>query len=253
MLVAASSEPPEFLSALSADISVRVPRNAWLKGQDVSAEIAGDIAIRKEAGESFVLIGPLSILRGNFYFMGKSFRLTEGDVEFLGLKDINPNLSIETQTRIKSVTIIATIHGSAQEMMIDLSSDPAMDESDIISYLVFGRGAADLSGNQAFSVEKTALSYTSGLLAAELRTLLGDAAFIDTFSIDAGSGDRSFGAVTLGKYITPEIFISHRQGLSENEPSYQEITYELTPQIRLETQIGKDQASSADITWEFDF
>jgi translocation and assembly module TamB len=185
--------------------------------------------------------------------MGKNFKLTEGNVEFLGLKDINPNLNIETETRIKSVTIIATLHGTAREMMIDLSSDPAMEESAIISYLVFGKDPNDLSGNQAFSAEKTALGYTSGLLASELRSLLGDAAFIDTFAIESGSSDDTFGSVTFGKYITPEIFISHRQGLSEDEQSYQEITYELTPQIKIETQIGKDEASSADITWEFDF
>jgi translocation and assembly module TamB len=247
------SESPDLFSALSADIAVHVPRNAWLKGQDVNAEIAGDITIRKKAGGSFLLSGPLSIIRGNYYFMGKNFKLTEGNVEFLGLKDINPNLSIETETRIKSVTIIATLHGTAREMMIDLSSDPAMEESAIISYLVFGKDPNDLSGNQAFSAEKTALGYTSGLLASELRSLLGDAAFIDTFSIESGSNDNTFGSVTFGKYITPEIFISHRQGLSEDEQSYQEITYELTPQIKLETQIGKDEASSADITWEFDF
>lgn len=185
--------------------------------------------------------------------MGKNFQLTEGSVEFLGLKEINPNLNIETKTRIKSVTIIVTLHGTAQELLVDLSSDPAMEESDIISYLVFGRGANDLSGNQAFSVEDTALGYTGGLLASELRTMLGDVEFIDTFSINAGSDKQSFGSVTLGKYVTPELFVSYRQGLSQNEPSYQELSYELTPQIRLETQIGREYPSSADITWEFDF
>jgi autotransporter translocation and assembly factor TamB len=59
--------------------------------------------------------------------------------------------------------------------------------------------------------------------------------------------------VTLGKYITPEIFLSHRQGLSESDASYEEITYELTPRLKLETQIGRDNTSSVDLTWEFDF
>ncbi len=253
MLVASESKKPAYLSALSADIRVHVPKNAWLKGQDVNAEIAGDITVRKKPGGPFLLYGPLNTIRGNYYFMGKNFQLTKGNVEFLGLKEINPNLNIEAQTRIKSNTIIVTLYGSAQEMSIDLSSDPAMNESDIISYLVFGRATDDLGGDQAFSVEKSALSYTGGLLAGELRNLLGDMAFIDSFSVDSGSSQNGFGSVTLGKYITPKIFVSHRQGLSENEASYQEIIYELTPDIKLETQIGQDHTSSADITWEYDF
>jgi translocation and assembly module TamB len=185
--------------------------------------------------------------------MGKNFRLTKGGVEFVGLKEINPNLNIEAQTRIKSATIIVMLHGTAREIAIDLSSDPAMEESDIISYLVFGRPSDNLSGNRAFNVEKAALGYTGGLLAAELRNLLGDVFFIDSFAIDAGDSENGIGSVTLGKYITPEIFISHRQGLSENEPSYEEITYELTSEIKLETQIGREKTSSADLMWEFDF
>lgn len=253
MLVASQSQGPEYLSPLYADILVHVPKNAWLKGQGVNAEISGEIAITKKPGGPFLLTGPLNTLRGNYYFMGKNFQLTKGNVEFLGLKEVNPNLNIEARTRVKSSTIIVILSGTAQEMTVDLSSDPEMDESDIISYLVFGRASEDLGGDQAFSVQKTAMNYVGGLLAGELRTLLGDTALIDSFSIESGSDGNGFGAVTLGKYVTPEIFISRRQGLSENDPSYQEITYELTPDIKLETQIGRDYTNSADITWEFDF
>ncbi len=253
LTVTSESQDSNYLSPLTADILVRVPKNAWLKGQDVNAEIAGEIAIKKNPGGAFLLSGSLNTLRGNYYFMGKNFRLTKGSVEFLGFKEINPNLNIEAQTRIKSVTVIVTLHGTASEITIDLSSDPVMEESDIISYLVFGRTSDSLGGNQAFNVEKAALNYTGGLLAAELRNLLGDVFFIDSFAIDSGSSENGFGSVTLGKYITPEIFISHRQGLSESDASYEEITYELTPQVKLETQIGRDNTSSVDLTWEFDF
>lgn len=253
VLVASQSSESGFLSPLTADILVRVPGNAWLKGQDVDAEISGEIAVSKQPNEPFVLTGPLNTLRGQYYFMGKTFELTQGNVEFPGLKEINPNLDIEAQTRIKSVDIIATLSGTAQEMTLDLSSDPAMEQSDIISYLVFGRATDDLGGDQAFSVEKTAMNYMGGLLAVELRDMLGGVEFIDTFSIDPSSDENGIGSMKFGKYITPELFISRSQSLSENEASYQEITYELTPSIKLETQVGKEYSNSVDLTWELDF
>jgi len=253
LMVASSSEKPGFFDPLSADILVRVPKNAWLKGQDVNAEISGEITVTKQSGGPFLLTGPLNTLRGNYYFMGKNFQLTKGNLEFLGLKEINPDLNIEARTRIKSATIIVTLGGTARDITVDLSSDPSMDESDIISYLIFGRPTDNLGGDQAFSVEKTAMKYAGGLLAVELRDLLGGVEFIDTFSIDPGSDENGFGTVTFGKYITPELFVSRSQSLSENEASYQDISYELTPSIKLESQIGKDYSNSVDLTWEFDF
>jgi autotransporter translocation and assembly factor TamB len=253
VLVDSGSRSPGFFSSLSADILVHIPNNAWIKGQDVNAELFGEITVKKISGGPFLLSGPLSVLRGNYYFMGKNFQLTDGGLEFIGLREINPKLDITCQTKVSSSTIIANLHGTAREMAIDLSSDPEMEESDIISYLVFGRATDDLGGDQAFSVEKTALSYTGGLLAVELRNLLGDLAFFDAFSIDSSDSENGFGAVTLGKYLTPKLFLSHHQGLSEGETSYQELHYELTPQIKLETQIGTDRTSTVDLTWEFDF
>lgn len=253
VLVDAESSVPNFFSALSADILVHIPNNAWINGQDVNAEVFGEITVKKSPTGSFLLSGPLSILRGNYYFMGKDFVLTDGGIEFMGLREIDPKLDITGQTKVDSNTIIVSLNGTASEMVIELSSEPDMEESDIISYLVFGSATDDLGGDQAFNVEKTALSYTGKLLAVELRNLLGDLSFFDAFSIDSSDSDNGFGAVTLGKYLTPKLFVSRRQGLSEGEATYQEIHYELTPQIKLETQIGTDRTGTGDITWEFDF
>jgi autotransporter translocation and assembly factor TamB len=42
------------LSSLAADVTVEIPRNVWLKGQDLKAEIAGSVRLnKKNRGLSF--------------------------------------------------------------------------------------------------------------------------------------------------------------------------------------------------------
>ncbi len=252
-IVIADSQQPGLFAPLTADIRVLAPNNAWLKGQDLSAEIAGDIRVVKHPQGDFLLLGDLKAVRGNYFFMGKNFSIQKGTVTFLGLRELDPALDLQAETRIRSATIIVTVNGTAREPVLHLGSEPTMSESDIISLLVFGKPADNLTGGQAFNVQEAALSYTGGLLASELRQLLGGVAFIDTVAVASGSGDNGLGAVTLGKYITPKVFLAHRQGLSETERSYAEITYQLTPRFKIETQVGRENTGSVDMTWEIEF
>jgi translocation and assembly module TamB len=250
-LVIVEEKQPEFMNALAAAVSVKAPKNSWLKGQDINTEIAGEIALRKEPGKSFSLLGELSSLRGTYYFRGKHFRIEKGAVEFIGLEDPNPNITIRAVTKIEDVDIIILITGTARKLVLTLDSDPKMEQSDIISYLVFGKPTDALKGGQAFNAEKAAMRFSGGLLASELRGILGDVFFLDAFAVE--SGEKGGGAVSVGKYVRPNIFVTYHYGLAEEEPSQAEISYELSPNIRVETQLGNDKTSGLDLFWQLDF
>lgn len=244
-------KPSDFMNALAAGVTIKVPKNAWLKGQDISTEIAGEIGLRKESGKPFWLLGALNTRRGTYYFRGKHFNIEEGAVEFIGLEDPNPNINIKAVSRIQEVDIIIHISGTARKLVLALDSDPQMDQSDIISYLVFGKPTDSLKGGQAFNAEKAAMSFSGGLLAAELRGILGDVIFLDAFGVE--SGENGGGAVSVGKYIRPNIFMTYRYGLAEDEPNQVEISYEYNSNIRVETQLGNDKNSGVDLFWQIDF
>jgi autotransporter translocation and assembly factor TamB len=95
------------------------------------------------------------------------------------------------------------------------------------------------------------LSLSGSLLASELRGILGDVFFLDAFGVE--SGDNGGGAVSVGKYIRPNIFVTYRYGLAEDQPNQVEIAYELKPNIRVETQLGNDKNSGVDLFWQIDF
>ncbi|MFH0731273.1 MAG: translocation/assembly module TamB domain-containing protein [Pseudomonadota bacterium] len=250
-LIIIEEKQPAFMNALAAAVTIRAPKNVWLKGQDINAEIAGEMGLNKEAGKPFSLLGGLSSLRGTYYFRGKPFRIEKGTVEFIGLEDPNPNIDIEAVTKIQEADIIIHITGTARKLVLTLDSDPRMEQSDIISYMVFGKPTDSLKGGQAFNAEKAAMRFSGGLLAAELRNILGDVFFLDAFAVEPGENGE--GAVSVGKYVRPNMYVTYRYGLAEEEPSQVEISYEFNPNIRVETQLGNDKNSGVDLFWQLDF
>ena len=241
------------LRLLAANIVVEAPKNVWLKGQGVNAEIAGQVNLKKEPDKPFVLMGFLNTVRGTFDFQSKLFKITQGNVEFVGLEEPNPNLDIQAETSIAKVKIIVKITGTANQMILTLDSEPVMDRADIISYLVFGTPSGELNQQQSFNAQQAALNMTGRLAANELKDILGDAFKLDHLALESGSGDITGQSLAIGKYVTPEVFVLYRHRFKADEPDQLEVTYEINRNFSLETQLGDEKTSGIDFVWDFDF
>lgn len=249
-------KPPERLALidpLAADISVVIPSKMWFRSKDQNVEIAGDIDLKKEPGGRFLIYGPLNVIRGTYRFRGKLFEITQGAINFIGQETVDPPVRFQAETEIQDVTIIIHLSGTFQQLNLELESIPAMEQVDIISYLAFGRPSGELSSEESFQAEQAALSITGQLAADELRQLLGDILYIDYLNISTGSGDLRQGSVAMGKYVTPNVFVTYRQGFSEESPRQLEVDYEISRHFSIETQIDEEQTAGLDLIWNYEF
>ena len=243
----------DLLSPLAADVTVEIPRNVWLKGQDLNAEIAGSFRLKKKKQGPFLLTGSLNTVRGDYEFQGRRFKITQGVVEFQGLPEPDPELDIQAETSINSVTIIVRITGSVRKIELSLESDPAMEQSDIVSYLVFGRPTDELRSQQATSAQSAALSLAGNMAAKELNSILGDTFKVDSFSIAPGENDWSSGSLAVGKYVARNIFVTYRYSFSGQSFGEVEIEYELNKNFSVAAQVGNELSSGLDLIWKLDF
>jgi translocation and assembly module TamB len=251
-IVIAESEK-DLLAPLAADVTVEIPRNVWLKGQDLNTEIAGSIRLTKKKRGPFLLTGSLNTVRGTYEFQSRRFKITRGVVEFQGLPEPDPELDIRAETRINNVTIIVRITGSVRKIELSLESDPAMDQSDIVSYLVFGRPTDELRSQQATSAQSAALSLAGNIAAKELNSILGNTFAVDSFSIAPGENDWSSGSLTVGKYVARNLFVTYRYVFSGQNFGEVEIEYELNKNFSVAAQVGNELSSGLDLIWKLDF
>jgi translocation and assembly module TamB len=209
--------------------------------------------LKKEKGAPILLTGALNTVRGTYEFQGRRFNITRGVVEFQGLPEPDPGLDIQAEARIGGVTIIVRITGSVRDIQLSLDSDPAMDQSDIVSYLVFGRPTNELRSQQATSAEAAALSLAGNLAAKELNTILGDTFKVDIFSINPGEDGLSSSSLTVGKYVTRNIFVTYNLEFSAQSFGEVEIEYQINRNFSIAAQVGNESSGGVDLIWKFDF
>lgn len=247
------SQTLSIFDSLSADIRVSIPGNVWLKGASENIEIDGSLNVKKEPHKSFLLYGPLNAIRGTYQFSGKLFKITSGELNFLGQEEINPPLSVDAETTVSNVKIIIHLTGTFEKLNLTLDSDPVMDQVDVISYLVFGQPSTSLSSKESFQAEGAALSITSQMAANQLRDILGDKFAFDYLDFNTGSGDIAKGSLSMGKYLAPKVFVIYRHGFSQDTPRQVEVDYEINRNFNLQTQIDNEQTSAVDLIWKYEF
>ena len=137
------------------------------------------------------------------------------------------------------------MNGTVRNLRSELFSTPSLPESDIISVMVTGRPVSELRSGEGTSV--LGAITTLGLRRSEsLSQQIGSSLGLDTVAI-TNSGDVDSSVLTLGKYITPDIFIRYGVGLFDNE-SRVAVDYSINDRLTLQAESGESQ--SVDLTYK---
>ena len=219
-------------------MNVDVQYDTWLRSAEANVEIAGGLLINMRPGQDeWRIDGTLQALRGDYRLFNKRFEVSEGAIEFVGKPAMNPTLRIvalyNLRTQKKPIEIQLIIGGTLEEMTLSLASDaePPIPESDLLSYLMFGRPSYEITRSSeerslltdvAADVPQAFLGYALGSL------LVGETglAYIDVSRVNYWGGAESadyqqgvgpsFGAtqVEVGWYLAPTVFVSVAQHLA---------------------------------------
>lgn len=212
-----------FMDSLRVSVNLDVARDTWLRSPKMNVEIGGNLIVTYDrAAQDIVLIGELEAIRGQYTFLNRAFEVRSGQVLFVGTPGINPNLDIEAVVRIRrreaeSLDITAHLTGTLVDPRVGLSTDQvAVPESDLISYLAFGRPssdfnslvASDQAGGDGLIGEGA--SYVASTLASTLASLAQGVGWFDYLSVSqsAEGGGTSRGLapfagteIEIGQYL----------------------------------------------------
>jgi translocation and assembly module TamB len=145
------------LENLEMDITVAVDRDVWLRSTEANIEIytpveVGPLHVRMNGGpERLAIEGTINTDRGDYEFMSRRFRLTRGALTFDGQPEFNPfiQLAAEHEVRLpgrEAFEIRVVIGGLLDDVSLALesTSQPPISQTDLMSYLAFGREASSL-------------------------------------------------------------------------------------------------------------
>ncbi|MDM8561517.1 translocation/assembly module TamB domain-containing protein [Candidatus Parabeggiatoa sp. HSG14] len=184
--------------------------------------------------------GELYILNGSYRAYGQNLKIDKGRVTFTGGPIENPGLDIRAYRRIKrqgndDVIAGVHIHGTAQSPKITLFSEPTLDQSNTLSYIILGKPVAQATEGEG----KSLLSAAIAMHLQEgdsLTQKIGQRFGLDEAKISSEDGVGE-AALVLGKYLAPGLYISYGIGLFDGSKVLR-MRYELTKHLTLETETG---------------
>jgi translocation and assembly module TamB len=250
-------------SALELNLHVVAPDNFVVRGDSlrpsgpqasavgsVNATIGADLQIDKRENGPLLVRGTANTVRGFYEFQGRRFTIQRGgDVRFTGLPQINPDLNLTAERLIPNTGVTARIHvtGTARAPQIALSSEPPLDEADILSLIVFNRSVNELGTGERASLAETAAGVASGFVASSLGRSIGRALDVDLFEIttsDPETGETA-GGVTLGKQVSERAFVRFRQQFGQRSFTEFMLEYQLAKFLRAEARVSPETSGVA--------
>ncbi|MEX2530975.1 MAG: translocation/assembly module TamB domain-containing protein [Gemmatimonadota bacterium] len=151
--------PNPFLENLRVDVGLRVDRNTWVRNSDTNVEIhtpedVEPLRIRMNVeGDGLVLDGSINADRGEYTFSGRVFSLTTGSAVFVPGGELDPLLQLTANYEVEQPgreALVIQIHVAGTltdpQVTLESSAQPPLPESDLLSYLAFGRSSTSLFG-----------------------------------------------------------------------------------------------------------
>jgi translocation and assembly module TamB len=243
------------LKGMRMDVTLLVSRGTWVRSRDANVEIFTPdegLAVHVDrAKQTLALDGVVSTDNGQYTFLTKRFTVTRGSAMFIGTtgssgEPLNPTLQATGEYQVKqgqgqTLSIRVLIGGTLRQPKLSLESDaqPPMSQSDLLSYLAFGRSSGSLlqlgdgggtggSGGTGSGLVSTGAAFAYkrlagiaiGVLADEFEGDASRSLGADVFNITPadvpteiytpkGVSDLLRGTeVEVGKYVDPQTFLS---------------------------------------------
>ncbi|HTH03184.1 MAG TPA: translocation/assembly module TamB domain-containing protein [Vicinamibacterales bacterium] len=212
---------------------------------DISVTLGGDMSIRKAPHEPIEVAGTLQTIRGTYAYQGRRFTIErDGTVRFVGDSGLDPLISITATRTVSSVVIRAALHGQASAPELELTSVPALEESDILSLLLFNQPANELATSQRNELAIQAATLASGFVVSPAVSAMGEKLGLDFLQLEpiGTSGGTSF-RLSAGREIWKGLFLTYAREFSSDPFNELLAEYELARYLRLRAS-GTDASGS---------
>ena len=220
----------------SRDGEVRVAGRGLNVLLNVNAEVGGTVAQPR-------LTGTAGIVRGDYDFAGKRFVFDDRGSVSLSTDPSLIRLDLTAEREDPALTAVIRVTGTAARPVIALTSTPALPQDEILSQVLFGRSASQLSPFEATQLAAGVASLAGGGgfdVIGNLRELAG----LDRLSF---GGEASALTVAGGRYITDDVYLEIIGG-GEGGATVN-VEWQVRRNLAISSQFGGQGDASLSIRW----
>lgn len=246
-----SPPPPSWNVAL--DVGVKGNNRVFVEGRGLESEWSPDLHLGGTLAAPRVT-GVVRSVRGTLGLLGKRFDVTSAELRFDGSPSSIPYLTLTAEAKANDITAIVVANGPATTPTIEFRSDPALPADDVLSRLLFGKGAASLTPMQSVQLAQSLAELSGFRIGGGLGFIdkLGRSIGLDRLGIESGRGADAGSALSMSKYLTDKVYLSVQQGLTTRD-SKASIEWEVYKNFRIESDISQDAQGEVGASWRWDY
>jgi len=230
---------------LGLNIELHVPNTLRMTGREVQVataspiglgsinlKVLGDLYLFKNPGQPLYVTGSFDQVTGTYVFQGRPFELDPtSSINFRG--DLIPEVYVTVNRLISGVEARVTISGPLNEPELRLASTPPLEQSDVLSLIVFNASASDLNSEQQRDLAIRAGALAAGFLATPLVNAVQQSLGLQILEIEAPQNSSAGARVTVGQELAPGLVARFSRQFGSNEYDEATIEYQLSRLLRV--------------------
>ncbi|MFN4177942.1 translocation/assembly module TamB domain-containing protein [Phenylobacterium sp.] len=247
--LAASVGPPSTRgSGWLLDVDLKADRRVFLRGRGLDVELSLDAHVGGTTTRPD-LSGVARVVRGDYDFAGKRFEFDTASVVYLSTRPQNIRLQLDAVRDDPTLTVTVRIRGTAARPEVTLASSPSLPNDEVLSQVLFGRTASQLSPVEAAQLASALSSLAGGGgldVVGNLRAFAG----LDRLAFGGGN-DEAGVTVSGGKYLTDDVYLELTGGGREGGSA--QVEWRVGRKLSIVSRVTGQGESRLAVRWRRDY
>ncbi len=197
------------------DLELTADEGVHVEGKGLSSEWEGSARLTG-TNTAVAANGSLSLLKGEYLFSGKVFKLTEGKIVFNDKPIPSTYLNLSGNLTLSNMEVTAQLRGPLSSPHLTFQSNPHMATSSILARILFNKDISDISHPEALHLANTLMSLSGGAgpdVLEAIRKSIG----VDRLTIVSTSAGSEQIAVQIGKYLAKGVLVTLSQSATSSQ------------------------------------
>jgi len=230
---------------IELDVQIDAENRIFVRGRGLDAELGGRLRLSGTA-TNVIPQGQFSLIRGRLDILGKRLELVEGSARLQGV--LIPTLRMVARTSSDGIILFVFVEGAADAPEIKFVSEPQLPSDEVVSRLMFGRGAANLSPIQMVQLASAVATLAGRGGTGIVERLRQTTGFDD---LDLTSDLEGGTSVRAGKYISENVYTD--VVLDSDGQTRINLNLDLSATTKLRGEAGSDGSTGIGLFFEKDY
>ncbi len=241
------------------DLHVVASDSLAIKNRSLDIVGSADVRVIGTIDEP-LLKGRVTVARGLIEdLFREEYRITSGVIDFPGISQRPPRLSIEAETVVSGYRLTVLIAGPFDNLRVTPRSEPPLPQADVIALMTSGQlpreGVLDTGSPSQALASQTQSPNLATLLASPISSRIGTNVTgrlfgLNRFAIDplmTGRGTDPTARVTVGRRITKDLSITFSTNLASNQDQVVLVEYRASDRVSFVASRAEDGAFGIDV------